>query len=343
MQLLPLAVCLDNYPHKYRGRVTGVINISRALGVTMMMAIYTAFFREEPLGNYFLTLGVAAAVVCIAAIVFLQSVPPERTEDEEVTHLIPKRGLFLPEAEVYETLWDHIGFNHFRVAEFQLLLWGILFSGSLKLMYMTNVTTFAHGYEIRDLGQLMTIIGPVCGMVSTIAVAIISDRTRRIMPRVAYLVVGASFQTIMFFISIFVGDNALVYLITTIVVYADMGILTLTGITLTSEYFGMSHFARNWGLIAMLKAILNVGYCRLFGAFYERAISEEGGQECFGLSCFRNTYVFNCLSSFLSVMLLSVLWSSDARKRCFNSPIYKGCNERLIVSADRQDAAKYGI
>ena len=315
MALLPLSVCLCNFPARYRGRVSGLLYMFSYVGISSAVSVYSAFFNGGPIGNYFLMLTIAGSLVNALCLWLLRPVPVDLEEDTETECLIPKTGLFVDKSEESDSLADKIGWTHFRKLEFQLLMWGFLLSGSIKLMYLPNITIMAKAYGCMDMGDLLAMIGPICAMAAAAAVGPLSDCTRNILPRSTYLVLGAISQTIIFLVSYFYGNNIYVFTTTTVLVYIDLGILFSTTINVIGEYFGMRHFARNWGLLTMLSALLALLTCAIFAIFYEVAILQQLITQCYGLKCFKNTYMFSHICCLIPAILFTILCYKDKKQR----------------------------
>ena len=289
------------------------------VGISSVNAIYAAFFNHGPVGNFFLFLAVIGTLFNSLSLVFIQPVPPDEEKEQLTECARPSGGLFVEEVKPEEkgepSCAERIGFTQFIQCEYQLLLWGFLCSGSIKLMYLPNMTTFATSYGIPETGDLMAIFGPTCAMASSSLLGPLSDLTQDYLPRVGYLLIGSCVQGLTLLLSTYYGDSMVMYVLTSVVIFLDLGILFPSTIAVCREFFGLDHFARNWGLIQMLNAVLALGTCAVFGALYESAIEEEGETDCYGLVCFKKTYLFGAGVTAISTLMFSILWYKERRQQ----------------------------
>ena len=70
-----------------------------------------------------------------------------------------------------------------------------------------NITTMATSFGHTGLAVSLPIYGPMLGLLITLAVGLISDRTFKYFSCLIYLFIGQFPQFLFFIISIFCGDN----------------------------------------------------------------------------------------------------------------------------------------
>ena len=313
MFLVSSSVSMGNFSPRHRGLIVGGTGAFFFVGPIIYSIIYAAGFNEMPIGDFFLCLCVSTIVVNILAILFVRDVPLDPTIPTEETYLIKNTVSFVEE-EHSETWCDRIGFTQFVLPSFQLLTWAFFFGASVQLVYFANVTIYITSYALPSLAVSMPVVGPVCGAFFTFVGGIASDRTMRYTSRLTYLIIGTILQTFVFFISIDYGDNYYLFIITTAVVYSNNGQYWSVVPTLASEYFGMHHFTRNWGLLLMGNALLALAIGYVFAWFYEDAILTES-ITCIGLQCFGKSYLLAGCLSLISVTLFMALYILERRQR----------------------------
>ena len=119
-----------------------------------------------------------------------------------------------------------------------------------------------------------------------------------------YIMAFALIQCALLSVSARHGDSEIIFIFTTFSVYVGYGVFFAIIPTLTSEYFGMHHFIRNWGMLYFINAVLTFVAMAIFGALYS---SEAVGLYCYGLLCYVDFYIMSAAFTMLSFVLLLVL------------------------------------
>ena len=327
MFLVSTSVSMGNFRPRHHGLIVGSTGAFFFVGPIIYSIIYDAWFAKLPIGDFFLCLCLSMCVVNTLAILFVRNVPLRPVTPTEGTSLIENAVSFVNEGDS-ENWCDRLGFTQFVLPSFQLLTWAFLFGGSVQLMYFPNVTIYTTSYTMPSLAVSMPVVGPISGSFVTFAGGLASDRTIRYTSRLTYLIIGTVLQTFVFFISIDHGDNCYVFIITTVVVYSNAGQYWSIFPTLASDYFGMHHFTRNWGLLLMGNALLTLALGYVFALFYDHAILTES-TTCIGLQCFSKSYLLTGCLSLLSVVLLITLYVLERRQRVRNASLLKTEGECL--------------
>ena len=338
MLLVSTSVSMGNYSPRRRGLIAGVTGAFFFVGPTLFGMVYSAGFSARPIGNFFLCLSVSMIVVNILAISLIRPVPlaPETlTEDAPV---VDNAVSFVGSKGISENWRDGLGLSQFALPSFQLLTWAFVFGYSVQMLYFANVTIYIDGYTLPSLQSTMPILAPAFAAIFTFAGGIVSDKTIRYTSRLTYLVIGTIVETLFFLISIKWGNNYYIFIITTLVVYSNNGLMWAIVPALVSEYFGMHHFTRNWGLLLMVNALLALALGYVFAWFYEDAIVNDNatciGIQCFvnpylindsatciGLQCFVKSYLLSGCISLLSAILFAILYVLERRQRVINATV----------------------
>ena len=254
------------------------------------------------------------------AIAFVRIIPrPDDAMDAETEFLGHIVRFTVEEDETANTWCDKLGISQFVLSSFQLITWAFFFGASVQFMYLINIGTYIHSYKMPGFGSYMTIVSPICGAVFTFASGVVSDRTITCTSRITYVLFGTGIQTLFFFLSINWGDNYYIFIITSLVVYSNNGIYWSIVPALVSEYFGIKHFTRNWGLLIMCNAFLSLGTCGAFAAFYD-AKSIKNSSGCLGLPCFSDSYMIGAFASLISTVLFALLRVVENKQRKTSPP-----------------------
>lgn len=315
MVLVSTSVSIDNFSARHRGLVVGGTSSFLLLGPTLFSAIYAAGFKVVPVGDYFSAIAACMVVINLLSVWFIRVLPREPEEAKETTCLLAEHVTFVPEKELKEeSLADRIGWPLLAVLEFDLMTWGFICTCSIQLLYITNVTIYSASYSLKGMGGIMSIAGPVFGMIISFLSGWVSDYSVRHVTRLIYVVISVLAQTLFFLVSIWYGHDIVVYIGTTLVVYASNGTLFSIIPALVSEYFGTRHFVRNWGTMLMINAVLSLGMGEVFAMFYEQGLQRER-DECKGLRCFWVSYLICSVLSALSVISFAALSYREHRSR----------------------------
>ena len=310
MYLVSTKVSVNNFSSSNRGFIVGLTGTFYWLGPSVVCLIYDEGFMEDPVGMFFLFLGICMTVDNILAFIFVRYYSTA-DDDNESKPLLRESPLFVMDSDGPETWYERLGFNHFLLPSFQLLTWGYLAGCAVDNMFVFNIGTFVESYKFPGLGEGLPVVGPFIGGIATLAGGFLSDRTMKMTSRLTYLICGTSAQAILLLFMIGYGDNFYLFTITSCAIYCNNGLFWSIIPTLMGEYFGVRHLIRNLGVNLMVKSFVALAWCALLGWIYELNISPLGtGTICMGQSCFQITFILVAVSSIISVILfwrLSIL------------------------------------
>ena len=320
MTLVSTRVSMANFSPRHRGFIIGVTTAFFFVGPCLFSIVYVLGFSDKPVSNFFLCLSFCVVVVNILAILFVRTPPLDHDRAGEEMCLLKTTVSFNPEQdEIPEAITDRFGVYQFIQPPFQLLMWALFCGASVQVMYVSNTTTYIHSYSFGNWGAYILVVAPVCAALAALSGGLLSDKTYKYTSRLTYLLTGTTLQATVFALSAEYGDYDYIFIITTLVLYSNAGQYWCIVPTLTSEYFGLHHFSRNWGLMLMVNALLSIGVLAVFGVFYDAA-SVEGSTSCFGLPCFRNSYLLAAGTSVISAILLAALWLMENKVRSKMTP-----------------------
>ena len=307
MTVIPVVMALEAFPRRHRGLISGVMQMFSSSGGATFMAIYNAQFKGRPLGDFFLVFTFSLSIVCILCMLFLKRTPWKG--DDESNKLVEKHtfGEEGKQDDAQQTVLEKIGFPTFCKTDFQLLLWGFIFTMGMKFMFIPNVTSIGASYGYNELAGVLATLGPLFSVGFGALYGIISDSTLQRIPRVAYAAFGSFFQGALLLASIMWGDNKYLYIVTALTLDGDMGVVAVTIPPTIAGLFGMKHFARNLGVFLAIQSLFVLGIIQLFGVFYDMAIPDGGRTDCYGLQCYKYSYTVGGLGSFISAGLLIAL------------------------------------
>ena len=318
MYLVSTKVSVNNFTPANRGFIVGVTGAFYWLGPSVVGLIYNIRFTERPVGSFFVFLGTSMTAVNILALISVRYYSTT-DDDNESKPILRERPIFITDMDAPETWYERLGFNHFLLPSFQLLIWGYLAGCAVDNMFIFNIGTFVESYNFPGLGECLLVIGPLVGGLATLAGGFLSDCTMKMTSRLTYIVCGMSVQALLLLFTIGFGDNYYLFSITTCVIYCNNGLFWSIIPTLMVEYFGVRHLIRNQGVNLMLKSFVALAWLSLLGWLYELNISPGSNSKiCMGQKCFQTIFILIAVSSIMSAILFWSLSVLERRKTRHN-------------------------
>ena len=152
----------------------------------------------------------------------------------------------------------------------------------------------------------LTVLGPIVGFVSKIYNGFLSDFSMKRLPRVMYLLVANSLQTLLLFVCIFTADSLTVLVMATIFLYNANGANMSLTPSVIGDCFGVKHFGQTYGWAQPGYAIIGWILQAILGLLYEREITDPNSTNCYGKKCFKWTFLLVTLLSLVAVILNSI-------------------------------------
>ncbi|KAK7108421.1 uncharacterized protein [Littorina saxatilis] len=210
---------------------------------------------------------------------------------------------------------DVTGMKLLRNFDFHFLAWSYILCASLQLTFQTNITTFLKSSHDESHNTLLTTLSFASGTVAKFLFGLLSDVLVRRVPRVAIVLFATAVQTAVLTLCVFKGDNFPVILVATLGVGIPNGATWCLTPVMTSEFFGTRYFGRNWGSMMLGVAFVGLAMTKTFGALYDDNIKVRGETDCFGIGCFRWSFVIMAVMSLCSCILYVGLLERQLRAR----------------------------
>jgi len=327
MGLIPTTICMNNYSQRHRGLIVGLTGAFWWLGASFFSLIYNKCFKhmDNSVANFFLLLTICVVIANVVSAFLVCPIPSGDTELAELVepntestndlHELSTANQDSTEAENSETWQEKYGFDLLKQPEFHILSWGFWLVGSTGISYQSNLTIMSASYGVSRVDSWLTVTCPLIAGISKFIIGFASDKTKSCgYDRVIYIIVPSLVQFLLLTISAFHGDAESTFVTTTYVIYVTNALFFVITPTLVSEYFGMKHFARNWGFMFLINALLSFVFLSVFGVLYDQAIEEGTGNDCFGLECTRSFYVvISVFTIFSSVLLIWLCYRGRKR------------------------------
>ena len=191
-----------------------------------------------------------------------------------------------------------------KTIDFHMFLCPCIFSTSIAFMYSFSLPVFLKSFDLLHLQSLLISLGSTLAGLCKMSSGFVSDLTLKRFPRLLYLIIPLLLQTFSLSLSIFVGEQTGVIIFTVLVQFITLGIFMAMTPMIMCDWYGVTHYASIWRAIMALVGLGNFGMSYLMGALYDFEIT-DGSNTCYGLKCFRITFI---LSAIVSVVILVSLW-----------------------------------
>ncbi|XP_046360087.1 probable transporter MCH1 [Haliotis rufescens] len=318
---------VSNFHAKHRGKVIGVLDASFSGGPALVALIYGTLFvnghdhndedKQNLSGFYLLNsfLFVAANILGIFFLV-IRVLP----EDEENKSLVSSEEIpdeLKPKKINPELPQDITGRKLLFNFDFHFLTWSFWMCACLQLMFQTNITTYLKSFHLERYSTLLTTLNFVAGTVAKIAFGFGSDLIVHKVPRAVVILTATAVQTAVLTVTIFHAGSFPILFIAVLGVGIPNGATWCLTPTMTSEFFGIKYFARNWGAMMIGNAAVGLLLQKVFGVIYDNAIPVKGETNCYGQSCFRWSFVMAAVLSLCSVIFYAGLLERRWRYRKF--------------------------
>ena len=311
--LVSVTVNLDNFPRRHRGLIMGLTGAAWWLGSAVIAAIFNSCYSHTPVGDFFLMVAILNLILCGLSAWLVRPLPALPEDNSEWQSLTPGEDQDPTEPKPQLSMAERYGLDMLYLADFHILTWAFLFAASIQLTYIPNVTAFTASYGLTHYNYALTVASPVCACVWKFFTGWISDHTKKYFPRLMYVILMTFMQLLLSLLSIFFGDNDILFIMTIVLVYMSNGCFWSIIPTIISEYFGMRHFSRNWGFEFFANSLLMFISLAIFGAFYEDAIQINNSSDCYRLKCFRNFYILASVMSAISFVLFCWLYRRERK------------------------------
>ena len=296
-------------------------------GIAIFSTLYKQAFDLARISSYVLLCLCLVVVANIVAIIMLKVIPPKKkidntkeNTDGRNTEKVEGNSNTEEKKELIEDrkklLIVHYGEYNLTKAmktiDFHLFLWPCIFSTSIAFMYSFSLPVFLKSFNLTHLQSLLISLGSILAGLCKMSSGFVSDLTLTRFPRLLYLIILLVLQTSSLFLCIFVGNKLVVVIFTVVVQFVALGIVMVMIPMIMCDWYGVTHYASIWGAIMILVGSGNLGMSYLMGALYDSEITDESNV-CYGLKCFRITFVISTLLSAVSLMSLSILYKRQRK------------------------------
>lgn len=287
--IMSLRYNATHFDESKRGIVIAAMFVFIDLGMlTFTLIFYEAFSLKTRFENIMLVSASYAVFVYIYCMVFLKSSFYTEQEMTQTTN---------QSSEQYEPLEEDNTLNQVSLAQLVCtvdyhllaLLCAALFSVSMVLS--NNMTVVTKVVDKSSFNVVISVLYPLIVITGALTFSLLSDKAKRLLSRVSFLMTGGVFMAIASLLNAISGEIETIF--TAVVLGAvGTGIVYTVGPAAMSELFHIEDLMRNWGLVMLLRAVLVISGHLAFGALYDIE-SGTDMMSCKGIHCTRYGYVLN--------------------------------------------------
>ncbi|XP_046547135.1 probable transporter MCH1 [Haliotis rubra] len=318
---------VNNFRPKHRGKIIGVLDASFSGGPALVALIYGTLFvnghdhndeDKQNLSGFYLLNALLFVAANVLGIFFL--ITRILPEDEEKKSLVSSEEIpdeLKPQKVNPEISQDITGRKLLFNFDFHFLTWSFWMCACLQLMFQTNITTYLKSFHMEGYSTVLTTLNFVAGTIAKISFGFGSDLIVHKVPRALVILTATAVQTVVLAICIYSANSLPILFIAVLGVGIPNGATWCLTPTMTSEFFGIKYFGRNWGAMMIGNAAGGVLLQKVFGAIYDNAIPIKGQTNCYGQGCFRWSFVMATVLSLCSVIFYAGLLERRWRYRKF--------------------------
>ena len=185
--------------------------------------------------------------------------------------------------------------------DFWLLMATFIIGGAIYNVFITNTGTYLRSFGKEQHLYLVMTIAPWFYSISTLFVGVLSDIYREKIPRIVFCIITALLSVPVYLIFIFYAYRVACVHTVTYFSYAALAVYFVIGPVLMAEYFGVKHFAVNFGSAQLGQGFATLILQYILGAIYDMNVSDVAIHTCYGLHCY---YVSSGILCALSLVTL---------------------------------------
>lgn len=288
-----------------RGRIIAAMFVFIDSGmISFTLVYYRAFTKETRFEGLMVVLMVFNAIVYIFCMIFLRA--PDKNTEIEVTETemtskmeyeqirSEKEDKYAPKQSCKEVL---------LCLDYHLLAWFCSTTFGVSLLISNNMTVLTKEEDLSSFDSVTTLIYPPIVIVTALSFSFISDKVKKRIPRLSFLIIGGTCLSASSLINAFLSTSPVIIIVGLVLAAMGTGMVYTIGPTTMSEMFHIDNFMRNWGLVMLMRALVIIILHIIFGAFYDIEVRAFKGNFCKGLHCTRNGYILTFSVSILAIGL----------------------------------------
>ena len=190
-------------------------------------------------------------------------------------------------------------------ARFHLILWPSFMLQGLKGMNLGNLTSYLESFGQQQYILWLPYLSPAIAIVWKAVLGLASDRLLNIVPRIWFLIPAAAMFTMGYILALLWLDHLPCLLIVTVLWTCGVDVMPGIAPAIMLEDFGLHTFSCNVGLMYAGSAVTTFLSQLWFGAFYDLYV-EDGGTICYGMICYRWSFILSLALSLTCVTLLAL-------------------------------------
>ena len=304
----------------------------------MLSTINIVIFVEENLPAYLIFRILVTIIVNAISMVLLRKIPPdnvtvgrhemgnlqkdevkenvstidEATEDRNTT--VKEKDELIKVSKPLQIIYygEYNLCQLMKVVDFHWILWPFVMSTSVAIMYTFSLEVFLKSFDLIHLQATLVFTGSFMAAIFKFGFGLLSDFTLTQFPRVWYLM-GCVFTQVLLLLCCFIGDYTAVVILTNTVQFVVLGAFMAMTPIILSDNFGTTYFASIWGTVTLFGGVGNVAIYFVMGVLYNGETEGEDAM-CYGLKCFRVTFIISTALCIASLIMLIILYKRQTKQ-----------------------------
>ena len=197
-------------------------------------------------------------------------------------------------------------------ARLHFILWPSLMLQGLKGMNLGNLASYLESFGQQQYILWLPYVSPAIAIVWKAVLGLASDRLLNIVPRIWFLIPAATMFTMGYILALLWLDHLPCLLVVTVLWTCGADVVPGIAPAIMLEDFGMHTFSCNVGLMYAGSAVTTFLSQLWFGAFYDLYV-EDGQTICYGMICYRWSFMVSLVLSVTCVTLLALYTRLDKK------------------------------
>ena len=171
----------------------------------------------------------------------------------------------------------------------------------------SNLTIYLKAFRLERHSAMITILSPSVGILIRIPIGLLSDKTKAKIPRITYHLIANIIVGTVWFVCIFWSNHLFILIILAIAVNICSAVTWTILPVILSEEYGMKNFGKNFSYMVLPACLVGLISQQIFAVFYRAATEQEHSHYCYGVHCFRWSFlliaIFSVISAILNLLL----------------------------------------
>lgn len=303
---------IRNTKPKNRGKATGTLAALYGISAAVVAQFYSIFYGNVE--RFFLFLSIVVGLLPLSTSLCIRLVPLDDDEDElnEDTPLLNEKETQNTQPTPF--IGDYRLLSTVKTVEYVLLVCIAFFGTAIGVTYINIVSSVVKAFRITAIPATtyVTILS-LSNTGGRLIVGFLLDLLRPYIREVAFFMFCAIIMCISHMILIFVGNTAILLVVTILSGLTFGGFFALTPFII-NYYYGDKNFGTNFALCTLPVSFGGLVFSYSSGAIYDlfAVVDPVTGEKiCFGHTCYRYTFLMTTCALTVAIVASFLLWMRE--------------------------------